>query len=113
MEIGAVFELVFMLVAVHCLCDYSLQNDFIAHAKNNNTALGKLYWKWVLPGHGLIHGLGVYIVTGSIVFGIIETILHTLVDHWKNQNYITFNTDQTIHIVIKLWYVAVIYYYCQ
>ncbi len=108
MDIVNSLELLFVLVAVHFLCDFALQNDFIAQAKNHKTDLGKQYWYWVLPAHGFIHGLGVYLVTGSVVYGLIEVIVHSLIDYTKCDGHLDFNADQFWHLFFKFMYVLMI-----
>lgn len=101
-------ELFFALMFCHFLADYPLQNDFIAQAKNHTTQLGKQYWKWVLPGHGMVHAGLVFGVTGSIVLGLFEFVVHTLIDYLKCDGRISFNTDQWLHVACKLLYVGLI-----
>lgn len=108
MEIQQSVELFFLLVAVHFLCDFSLQNDFIAQAKNHKTTLGSEYWYWVLPAHGFIHGLGVYLVTGSVIYGLIEVVAHSLIDYSKCDGHLDFNADQFLHLFFKFMYVLMI-----
>lgn len=97
-------EYLFVLMFGHVLADYALQNDFVAMAKNHKTELGKTYWKWVLPSHGLMHGGFVYFFTGSFVLGMAEFIVHTITDYLKCDGKIGFNTDQFIHLGCKvLW----------
>lgn len=98
------FEYLFLLMIGHAAADYALQNDFMAMAKNHTTDLGKVYWKWVLPSHGLIHAGFVYFFTGSFVLGMAEFIVHTITDYLKCDGKIGFNTDQFIHLGCKvLW----------
>lgn len=98
------FEYLFLLMIGHAAADYALQNDFMAMAKNHTTELGKVYWKWVLPSHGLIHAGFVYFITGSFVLGMAEFIVHTITDYLKCDGKIGFNTDQFIHLGCKvLW----------
>lgn len=98
-------SLLFMLIVAHCLADYSLQNDFIANAKNRNTALGKQFWHFVLPAHGIIHGGFVFMLTGSLTLGVVETFMHSFIDFLKCDGKLTFNQDQSLHLVCKLLYV--------
>lgn len=101
-------ETLFALLAVHCLLDYAAQGDFMAQAKNRNTAAGKQLWVWVLPSHGLIHGGGVFLVTGSVWLGIAETVAHTVIDFLKCDNRISYSADQTAHAACKLLWVVVL-----
>lgn len=110
MELALVVTLLFKMLAGHALADYALQNDFIAQAKNHTTELGKQFWRWVLPSHGLIHGLMVYLATGMIWLGIIETVVHTLIDYLKCAGKLSFNEDQLLHVLCKVAYVAIIFH---
>lgn len=93
----------FYLCASHAVCDYALQSDFIATAKNRHTQLGRQFWIWVLPSHALINGLGVALVLGP-VFGLAETLAHFCIDFAKCDNKISLNQDQMLHLACKcLW----------
>lgn len=103
------FELLFLLMVGHAIADYALQNDFMAAAKNHKTELGKVYWKWVLPSHGLIHAGFVYFIAGSFVLAIAEFIIHTITDYLKCDGKIGFQTDQWIHVGCKvLWAILIV-----
>lgn len=108
MELIPYFELFFLLMVGHAIADYALQNDFMAMAKNHKTDLGKVYWKFVLPSHGLIHAGFVYLVAGSFVLALAEFVIHTLTDWLKCDGRISFNTDQFIHIGCKVLWVVLI-----
>ena len=110
MELFSLIELFFILRVGHAVCDYALQNDFMAAAKNHTTELGKTYWPYVLPSHGLIHGGWVYVVTGSFVLGLAETIIHSITDYLKCAGKIGFHTDQWIHIGCKVLWVVLLAY---
>ncbi len=105
-----IITILFLLLVGHALADYALQNDFIAQAKNHKTELGKQFWHWVLPSHGLIHGGMVYLATGSVWLGLVETFIHTLVDYLKCDGKLTFNQDQLLHVLCKVAYVIIIYF---
>lgn len=94
--------LLLFLVLVHFLADYPLQGDFLATAKNRNTEVGKIFWKHALAAHSIIHGSLVAIVTGSLVLGLSEAIIHGITDFLKCENKISLNADQAIHISCKV-----------
>lgn len=94
--------LLLSLVLVHFLADYPLQGDFLATAKNRNTEVGKIFWKHALTAHSVIHGGLVAMVTGSLILGLAETIIHGVTDFLKCENKISLNTDQAIHISCKV-----------
>lgn len=106
MDIVPYFEILFLLMIGHAFCDYAFQNDFVAQAKNHTTALGKMYWKWVLPSHGLMHALPVYLITQSFALGLFELVAHCVIDYLKCAGKLTFNQDQLLHLGCKVLYVA-------
>lgn len=104
-------ELFFKLLIGHALADFSLQHDPMAKGKNRHNRtmppLGQKYvpcWYYWLTAHALIHGGVVWIITGSMTFGIIETLIHWIADFMKCDNLTSPNTDQAIHIGSKLVY---------
>lgn len=107
-------EMFFYLVAVHALCDYPLQGDFLAKAKNHNDTeickfMGSGFWVHALTAHSLIHGLGVGLITGFWWLGLCETLAHWVIDYGKSDNRYNIHIDQALHIVCKiLWVVVVI-----
>lgn len=103
-------QVLFALCCWHALADFALQNDFIANAKNRNTDLGKNFWRPVLLAHALIHGIGVNIITGSLLLGLAEVAVHFVIDLSKCDAKITFNQDQSLHYFCKLlWTICVFY----
>lgn len=82
--------------------DYPLQGDFLAQAKNRHTAIGKPIWWMALPSHGAIHGAGVFLITGSLTFGIAELIAHSIIDALKCEGRITYAQDQLLHVACKV-----------
>lgn len=107
-ELVPPLELFFVLMIGHAIADYALQNDFMATAKNHTTKLGEVYWKWVLPSHGLIHAGFVYYITGSFVLGLLEFLAHTTIDWLKCEGKIGFNTDQWLHVLCKVIWVIMV-----
>ena len=97
----------FLLLAGHAVADFSLQNDYVANAKNRNTPHGKDVWWMVLPAHALIHGAMVALVTGSVVLALLETIFHGMIDFAKCDGEIGYAADQIMHVVCKfVWWTA-------
>ncbi|WDS62185.1 hypothetical protein [Pseudomonas phage D6] len=101
-------ELLFLLCIGHALADYPWQGEFVSQAKNRNTAVGKVYWKWVLPQHGLIHALPIYVVTGSVLLAFAEFICHTIIDFFSCEGKISFRTDQLLHLGCKVLWVVLL-----
>jgi len=94
----------FLLLGWHALADFPLQGQYLSEAKNRNTTTGRYVWKWALFMHGLIHGLGVYLITGSFPLALVEVIVHIRVDYLKCENALTFNQDQSVHVFFKVIY---------
>ena len=101
-------QIFFLLVFVHTLADYPLQGDFLAKAKNHVTPIPGIPWYQAMSAHSMIHAGFVYVITGSIILGFLEFIVHFLTDFSKNAGVFDFDTDQFIHIFFKIiWaYVA-------
>jgi hypothetical protein len=113
------FEMIFKLLCGHAIADYALQNDYIAKNKNRHAIpMGydpKLHgpmqtvWPYVLGSHGLIHGMFVFWATGQWMFGLLEAVSHFAIDFGKCEKWYGIHTDQFLHIVMKLFYVWVLY----
>ncbi|MCY1421714.1 hypothetical protein D9M71_373780 [compost metagenome] len=108
LAIAPYLELFFLLCIGHAFADYPMQSDFIANAKNHTTDLGRVFWKWVLPSHGLIHAMPVYVVTGSFALAFAEFLAHSVIDYLKCDGKIGFNTDQLLHIGCKVLWVVLL-----
>lgn len=105
-------ELLFVLVIGHFIGDFVLQHDTMAvhksrHAKtpmaleDNENFPAWYYW---LSSHAMVHGLIVYLATQSLVLGLIEIVIHWLIDFSKCEDYLSFNQDQLLHIICKCAY---------
>ena len=102
----------FELLVGHALADFALQSDWIAKNKNRNVSPSYVpagqkitpTWFYVLSGHALVHGGVVYLITGSLIFGLVETVLHWMVDFLKCENKISPHLDQFLHIYSKFIY---------
>lgn len=92
----------FLLLGAHALCDYPLQGDFLARGKNHRNPIPGVPWYQCLAAHSLIHGLAVYLITGSLILGVAETILHALIDFLKCEGFYGFNYDQYLHLLCKV-----------
>jgi hypothetical protein len=100
------------LLMGHALADFALQSDAMAKGKNRNRkpdlALippGQSYvpcWPYWLTAHALIHGMTVWLITGSIGLGIAETVCHWLIDFFKCENQLTVHEDQGLHVLCKV-----------
>jgi hypothetical protein len=103
--------MLFWLVVGHFLADYPLQGDFLATAKDRNSALGKLFWRHALTAHAFIHAAFVALFTGSIALALCEAVIHAFTDHAKCQKRISLNADQAIHLLCKVLWVGLPIYW--
>jgi len=119
LEIGleAVATLFFALVILHALADFALQNEFIALSKVPGADLSCFFgtenqpkgvWIYSLAAHSLLHGGGVWLITGSPLFGLVEFFLHAVIDLLKSKEKINFHSDQLCHLTCKLAYAIII-----
>lgn len=97
-------EMLFLLLCAHALADYPLQGDFLSKAKNRTAPIAGVPFYQALVSHSVIHGGFVYIITGFWWLGLLEIISHAIIDDLKCTNRISFNVDQSLHILCKfLW----------
>jgi hypothetical protein len=105
--------LLFAFLIGHALADFPLQGDFLAIGKERYGNLEKLtgmawprgMWAYCLTMHSLIHAGAVWLITGSVVLGACEFVLHWLIDFAKSSNLTNFYADQGLHLVCKFGYV--------
>lgn len=100
-------HLFFWLVVGHAIADYPLQGDFLARAKNHLTPIPGVPWTIALFAHATIHAGAVALVTGSVLLGLAELVVHAWVDASKNNGAIGFGEDQAVHIGCKLLWAAI------
>src|SRR5882757_1924577 len=84
-------SLFFALLIGHALADYPLQGDFLAlhknrHYKDSSRALPPGVWMHCLLNHSLIHAGFVWLITGNVILGLIEMVLHATIDFIKCEN---------------------------
>lgn len=111
------FRLFYALLIGHMVADYALQTEFLAVGKNHRRprplpgALGEVRGVWVhcLTAHSLIHAGAVWILTGSMLLALIETVLHWIIDFIKSAGWSNLHMDQFLHILCKVGYVWVIH----
>ena len=107
--------LFFQFLVGHAFGDYVFQRDIMATSKSRHADIfktaGKGFpgWYYWLMSHALVHGGLVFLISGSVVLGIIETVLHTVIDFCKCEHWFGLHIDQALHILCKLVYVYVIY----
>lgn len=104
------FTIFFQLIVVHAVADFVLQPEVMGAGKNRHhdihNRVGKNFppWYYWLVAHALTHGGLVYLVTGSVILGMVETLLHGLIDFAKCEDWINFHQDQALHVVCKATY---------
>jgi hypothetical protein len=100
----------------HFLGDFPLQGDFLATAKNHRrprTLYAGVPWWAALFAHAFIQGGIVAAITGSELLGALELVLHIIIDYLKcegtfGDGEFGFVLDQLLHIVCKLFLVAIL-----
>lgn len=103
-------KMIIALCAGHALCDFALQNDFVAKGKNLKTPFPGMAWQQIMLAHCLIHTGMVLWLTGSVWMALAELVIHYATDWAKCAGKINFNTDQAIHYGCKiLWSMLVVY----
>lgn len=107
-------QMFFALVIGHAVADYPLQGEFLAMCKNRrflvrlkDPARPPELWVYCMAAHCLIHAGAVWLITGSVVLGVVELVLHWALDQAKCEGKTTFATDQWGHVLCKAGYVIV------
>jgi hypothetical protein len=100
-------ELFAALVVGHAVADYPLQGDFLARAKNRAMPIPGVPWFQALGAHAIMHGGVVWVLTVHPLLGLAEVAAHACIDDAKCIGKIGFNTDQALHVVCKLLWVAI------
>lgn len=120
-------HILFWLLVGHSLADYPLQGDFLSRAKRSDSGL-PLPWWLALATHSLIHAGVVALITGSIVLGLCEFVVHCVIDYAKCEGLLrpesvwfssiptrlvldvqdrqAFVIDQALHVAFKVLWVA-------
>jgi len=110
--------LLFAFTIGHAIADFPLQGDFLSRGKNRNSpppplADGKTspanLWIYLMSAHALIHAGFVWLVSGYVVLALAEFVLHWIIDVAKCEGHTSFATDQWLHVVTKVVYIAVIW----
>ncbi len=112
-DLIAASQILFALLIAHALFDYPLQGEFLAkyknrHFKENGNEINGL-WLHCLTSHSLLHAGGVWLITGSFIIGVIEFVLHWIIDFLKCEGMTSFHTDQILHLLCRILYVIMIW----
>lgn len=100
----------FQFLVAHAVADFVLQSETMGSGKNRYNLIHKEKginfpaWYYWLSAHALVHGGAVYIITGNVVLGMLETLLHGLIDYSKCEGKLNFHQDQALHIICKIGY---------
>jgi len=104
------FIIFFQFLIGHALADFALQFGAMGAGKNRHNGIqqkmGKHFppWYYWLSAHALIHGGVVYYITDNWWLGLIETVLHWIIDFAKCEGWINFHQDQALHVGCKFGY---------
>lgn len=101
-------ELFGALMVAHVVCDYPLQGDFLAKAKNRTAPIPGVPWWQALGAHALMHAGAVAWLTGLWWLGVLEFLLHAATDDAKCRGRLSFNQDQAIHAICKGAWVLIV-----
>lgn len=100
--------LLYQLILAHVLCDFVLQSASMAKGKSRHLAFdlgveerARVYWPYWLTAHAIIHGGAVWWVTGIIALGLVETIMHWIIDYAKCEGWTNIHSDQLLHLICK------------
>jgi len=107
--------MLFLLIFGHALADYPLQSRFMAIGKNpynkvSNPSPNARKWYHKMIAHCFIHGGIVMLITGSLGLGILEFVMHWIIDILKCKKAITSDVDQSLHILCQICYALYIIY---
>ena len=113
--LGLTAVLFFAMAIGHAVADYPLQGQYLARTKdpkgrNESLGEGKNDWILSLNAHCLIHGGMVWLITGVVWYGLVEWLLHLIVDYLKIRELTSLAGDQLLHFACKLVYAVVIGY---
>jgi hypothetical protein len=110
-----VLTLLFKLLIAHAFADFAFQSDAIGKGKNRHNKTepppGAKFtpcWIYYLTAHSLIHGGMVYLVTGSALIGILETVAHWIIDFGKCDNRYGVHVDQLLHLTCKFFWIGIL-----
>lgn len=104
------FALFAAFVVVHALADFPLQGDYIAKQKTRRQADNRSVWLVALSAHCVIHAGGVWLISGSLALGMVELVLHGLIDLGKGEEKFGLVTDQLLHLACKLAYALLLFH---
>ena len=112
-DLIAGLQIFFALLIAHALFDYPLQGDFLSRNKNRHYKddNNNVKWLWIhcLTSHSILHAGSVWLITGSFIIGIMEFVLHWIIDFLKCEGITNFHTDQFLHVLCRILYVIILW----
>jgi len=100
-------SLAILLGMAHLVCDFALQGDRMAQGKSPGHPY-EVPWPWWMAAHGSMHGLAVALITGVPLLGLAEATAHGLIDWGKCLGRYSLSTDQGLHLLCKLLWLALL-----
>lgn len=101
MQYNTSMKTFFLLLCVHALTDFQLQNGAMHIRKRRDQADHWYYWQ---TAHALICAGGVYVVTTSLFLAITEFVAHWIIDFAKSDKKISLHRDQLCHLLCRVIY---------
>jgi hypothetical protein len=104
------FEIFMLMLVGHAVCDYPLQGEWLAKAKDPVHPLlpGQTIWPSALAAHAGIHAGAVLVATGSLILAALEFFAHAGIDYAKCSGRLSFNQDQTLHVLCKFVWLIIL-----
>jgi hypothetical protein len=106
-------QVLFALCIGHALADFPLQGEFLAMCKNRRYLMRLKdphrppgLWISCMAAHCLIHAGMVWAITGCALLGVVELVIHWVLDTLKCEGKTEFNADQLLHVACKVVYVV-------
>lgn len=101
-------QLFLALLVGHAVADFPLQGEYLAIGKNRrlliemaDPKLPSHIWVICMSAHCLIHAGAVWMITGVVWFGLVELVLHWILDYSKCEEKISYASDQLGHVICK------------
>jgi hypothetical protein len=101
-------EMLYWMIGGHVLMDYPLQPDILSKGKNRHIGYPGVPWSICLTAHAWLHGAAVAFATGSIGLGLVETVLHWIIDWCKCEGGLDIWADQALHLLCKVVYIIIL-----
>ena len=110
----------FFMLAGHALADYPFQSGAMATCKcrrANNPLQLEVPWYYWLAAHALVHGGTVGVIVkwwgfspdAAVLIGIMESVIHFLIDAGKCEKLYGMAIDQLLHVACKaIWCVLLV-----